>query len=489
MAGWGHSIVPWSPGPFVAYAGGSAGLERLASGEDEAGITSEAAMLDLVVRLGVSDLQGLREVVRSGPAPNWYTAGRTRYQLYDWMITGNPARNYCPPESGYHRNRVLLRFSDSPLMPGEHVVFTDALIEETLRRLGSVSELLSTPSRADGTLEVGVLAGRVKRAQEVGYARLDLVQALLRLGPVGAGDVPLFDGLVLPPVGEVVSAAPPTVEGAPGPGGGEVDGSRGPDGVDVIVGWIRGGGWATRDVRRGVKVPVTSALRRPLPSELADLPGLRVMSMAAHEPHGIPVSTFGSAASWLGVCPWDVEQLGAILSQDIGEYLAVGQARELAVLAGAAGTIGMAMTHHLARVLVHPKPENRLLAAELVAELARQGRLDPSLLWERSVALFTAGELPLRRAADAWTDVALASSWSVVWPAWRAVLDAACKAEKRSTDLAAFLEATRLVVPLNDPDAPHGAGSALPESVGALAEEGGRSKAVTAARGLLDAVG
>ena len=480
MAGWGHSIVPWSPGPFVAYAGGSAGLDRLASGEDEAGITSEAAMLDLVVRLGVSDLQGLREVVRSGPVPNWYTAGRTRYQLYDWMITGNPARNYCPPASGYHRNRVLLRFSDSPLMPGEHVVFTDSLIEETLRRLGSVSDLLSTPSRADGTLDVGVLAGRVKRAQEVGYGRFDLVQALLRLGPVGAGDLQLFDGLVLPPAGEVVSAAAP---GAPAPE------RRGPDGVDVIVGWICGGGWATRDVRRGVKVPVTSALRRPLPSELADLPGLRVMSMAAHEPHGIPVSTFGSAASWLGVCPWDVEQLGAILSQDIGEYLAVGQARELAVLAGAAGTIGLAMTHHLARVLVHPKPESRLLAAELVATLARQGRLDPSLLWERSVALFTAGELPLRRAADAWTDVALASSWSVVWPAWRAVLDAACRQEKRPTDLAAFLEATQLVVPLHDPDAPHGSGSALPESVGALAEEGGRSKAVTAARALLDAVG
>ncbi|MEL4382780.1 hypothetical protein, partial [Shewanella algae] len=54
------------------------------------------------------------------------------------------------------------------MRPAPHTVFTDALVEETIERLGTVAELLSTPSFADGSITIGDLAHRLENADRGG---------------------------------------------------------------------------------------------------------------------------------------------------------------------------------------------------------------------------------------------------------------------------------------------------------------------------------
>lgn len=482
LPAWSHTVEPFRSGPFQPYAASDVGLDQ--AGSDVATwsrITTEAAYLDLVVRFAHRDLDRLRSLVAAAAGPGEYGLVRTPYLLHQWATTGVGRRSYVHTTTSYRHDRPggdpIVERHTYEFRPPPTLLFTDRLVEETLARLGPLDELLSTPSRADGTLEVAVLADRVRRARDVGYGPYDLVQALLRLGPTSPDDVRRFTGTTLAPIGETAPGRSWFARRR------AVAGER--DGVEVIRSWIAAGGWSPRQVDFPTLEPGTSGLTLPLPHWLAELDGV----------DGLCQPTEAGDTSWrrwgadepgpsLGVCPWDVENLATMMAGG-ADPNSVLHAQKLPIVVWSAGPIGPGVHHHVARLLTHPRLDSRLLAAEHAATLAEQGRLDPELLRERSLALFAHGELALARAAHGWAELAALSSWSVVWPAWLAVLDAACAADKKPAGLADLLRSTRDYAALVVSVAQDGW---VPESVRSLAAEPGAAKAVVEAQALLEAI-
>ncbi|MBP6995057.1 MAG: hypothetical protein KBB39_02835 [Phycicoccus sp.] len=481
---WAQVVEPRVTAPFEPYAASAAGIDQAQSDEDIwSRITTEAAYLDLVVRLGHDNLALLRSRVSNAPTPTWYTAGRTAFLVHQWVTTGESHRSYRLSWTVHTHTAggdgPVVEERTSEHLPAGHSLFSDHLIEETLERVGTVRELLSTPSHADGTLDVGTLVERVRQARSVGYGEYDLVQALLRLAPTRPEDTRLFDGLRLAPAGgsghggrvrSWLSSRKPAGEGL--------------DGVEVIRGWIAGGGWPERDVDFPGVEPRTSPVSLPLPAALAALDGVAAVSRPAGADDEIPKWGQDEPGPRLGVCPHDVEQLAALIAQR-DDHDSVVHAHKLPLIVHAAGPIGAAVHHHLARQLAHPRLDCRLLTAQAAAELARQGRLDPAVLRERSLALHAAGRLSLARAVHGWSQLAEQASLEVVWPTWVAVLDAACSAAKKPAGLADLLRVTREYAPGVRGHVPDGW---LPESVRALAAARGSSKAAVEARALVESL-
>lgn len=500
---WSRPVTGFDIADFMPYAGDAAGLDRaLSDSETWMRITSEAAWLDLVVRLGATDPDVLKAVADAEDSLGWWSSARTRGLLRQWVATGDPHRSYRRTStitSHEHGKEPVTSSREVEWVPPGVVLFTDRLAEETLRRLGSVDELLSTPSRMDGTLTVDDLVERVKRARATGYAPYDLVQALLRLDLRGVEDASAFDGLTLAPA-EVPGAAEGRAGStwrrllgrSSGRGGAGKAGTAGKgsgrdtadalDGVDVIRAWLEAGGASPRELDLDGARPRLGATTLPLPEPLAGLEGLaEICASIGHEKSKDPAGLFDSPTLVLGVLPWATE-VAVTTTEQRGDLDSVFHAQNLPVLAWSAGPIGPATHHHLARLLVHPREDSRLLAAKHAAEIAAQGRLDPELLRGASVTLFDEGDLSLPRAAHGWEQLAALAGLSVVWPAWTAVLDAACRAPRKPAGLADLLRGARDHVALA---AEHVSGDVLPESVRAVAAEKGKGKAVTEARALV----
>lgn len=498
---WSRPVTGFDIADFTPYAGDAAGLDRaLSESETWMRITSEAAWLDLVVRLGATDPEVLQAVADAEDSMGWWSSARTRGLLRQWVTTGDPHRGYQRTStitSHEHGKDPVTRTSTFEWVPPGVVLFTDRLAEETLRRLGTVDELLSTPSRMDGTLTVDDLAARVGRARDTGFAPYDLVQALLRLDLRGVDDASAFEGLSLPP------AEVPASGGAAGKesGGGSTwhrllgrssgkaekpgKGTAGAlDGVDVIRAWVEAGGPSPRELDLDGARPRLGATTLPLPEPLAGLDGLaEICAPIGHKGSQEPAGLFDSPTLVLGVLPGATE-VAVTTTEQRGDLDSVFHAQNLSVLAWSAGPIGPATHHHLARLLAHPREDSRLLAAKHTAEIAAQGRLDPDLLRDGSLTLFDAGDLSLPRAAHGWEQLASLAGLSVVWPAWTAVLDAACRAPRKPAGLADLLRGAREHVAVA---AEHVSGDVLPESVREVAAEKGRSKAATEARALVTA--
>ena len=461
---WSHEVEPFQPGPFAAYPDTEAGLDR-AHSDDAAGssITLEAAYLDLLVRFAHRDPSRFQSVVKRPPEPNWDSDVRTPKVLREWVLGERPS------------SRVDAEGRRIGLQPPAPEVVTDHLIEETLPRLGPLEELLSTPSRSDGTLDLTVLADRVRRAE--GYAPYDLLQALLRVGPTAPGDVRLFDGLSLRPLASTTPARSGFFR--------RRTPERGPDGVEAIRTWVGAGGWAPRVIDARGLAPRSAALALPLPEWLLSLEGVEGMStpVGAEDSARMPWRS-DAPAPWLSVCPWDIENVAA-MAEHGDEPNSVVHARRLHLLSESAGPFGVAVHHHLARLLGHPRLDCRLLAAQQTGVLARQGRLDPELLRERSMALFSEGALSLARVAHGWAELAAVSSMSTIWPAWLSVLDAACGADRKPAGLADLLRATREHAPVVVAEL---GTTWVPSSVRELAATRSSTKAVTEARAVIEAV-
>ena len=100
---WTAEPTPHRAEPFTAYAADAGGLARLH--EDVAGrslLTADTAYLDVLIRFGHSDIEGLRAAVGKGPIPDFYSAVRAPYLLYQWVRTGNPRRDDRPPDDSGH---------------------------------------------------------------------------------------------------------------------------------------------------------------------------------------------------------------------------------------------------------------------------------------------------------------------------------------------------------------------------------------------------
>lgn len=479
---WSHRVEPFLPESFVPFPATGAGLDQARSDDETwSRITTDSAYLDLVVRFAHRDLHAFRSVVSEAPDPSRYSHVRTPHLVHQWVKTGAVQRSYESTMTSYRSDGAggfeVAEERSIVSLPPAHLIFTDRLVEETLPRLGTIGTLLSTPSRSDGTLDVAVLADRVRGARDVGYGPYDLVQALLRVGRTAPGDVRLFDGLALG-TSASTSKAPWWSLRRREPG-------IGPDGVEAIRTWVAAGGWTPRVVDFPGGVPRSSPLALPLPDWLRSLDGVAGIC----SPVGVDADArlpWGAdePGPWLGVCPWDVENL-AVLIGTRDDLDSVFHAQRLPLIVGSAGPIRAATHHHLARLLGHPRLDSRLLAAQQTGVLARQGRLDPQLLRERSAALFSQGALSLSRVAQGWAELATASSVSTIWPTWVSVLDLACRAGRKPPGLADLLRATREHAPAV---APVLGVAWVPASVRELAAERSSTKAVTEARALLGAV-
>lgn len=420
-------------------------------------LNHEALLLDLIVRYPRERLAELRRVLAAQAEPDWFSAGRTHYLARHWAITGETQRCYLKTT----RTTVIsggIEVHDeqtSQWLPSAPDQFTDALIQETLERLGTIDELLSTPSRDNGELALTELVARLRRAN--GWGRHDLVQALLRLEPTSPAETTLLDGLRLV-------------------------GADGLDAAEVVRDWIAG--ISQRESQIVAGRPIAGPLELPLPGSLMRLAGLAEMCAAVEvgDERGYGMI---HPARWLGVLPHDAEGCAALIAQR-GDQDSSVHARVMGWLIWSAGPIGTAVHWLVARQLIHPNPNSRRFGAQDAAELASQGRLDAELLAQHLLAFFEAGELSLTRAVDGWRRLVDAAGLAVIWPAWYGVLDAACSASRKPAGLAELLQATTEVIDMVKrylPDDP------LPDSVAVLAAQRGSSRAVAEARVLHQSAG
>ena len=452
------------PAPVEAFRrppATAAGLAQLRA-EQRPDLLKESRWLDLVVRRAASDPEGLRSEVQAWPHKTWVDS--TVEQLLTGWATG------AAPAS-----------STSWLPVRGHRLLTTALVAETFDRLGTVSELLSTPSHEDGTIAWTDLVERLRRAAPAGYAPVDLLQALLRLEPVRSDRLGLLDGLVVEPHRPRTGprrwwsrrTAPQD------------------DAASVLRAWVERGGLP---VRRATVVAgyadLAPTILPAVPPRLQGDPMVEGLTAGLRSsPTNLP--THGShhglqADRYLAVVPGWAEVLAADEETERLEHRGSGTA-PFADMVRSPGPFGPAVHLHAARGLADPDAAERTRGAELVLA-AGSRRLDRRLLAEQSAILLEAGALSLARSSDGWEQVVLGGGLALVWPSIETVLDRATTTRPLPAGLAELLRMVRPYVAVVVANTGGGGDDVLPAGVAALAGSPSATKARAEARALLDAV-
>lgn len=460
------AMVAWNDPPATAAvedfhrpAASPAGLERLRA-EQGPDLLKESRWLDLVVRRAAADADALRTEVRAWPPQTWVDSTVERL-LLGWATGVEPA-------------------SPTSWLPVRgHRVLTTALVAETFARLGSVVELLSTPSREDGTIAWTDLVARLRRAVPMGYAPVDLLQALLRLDPVGGDQIMLLDGIEVGPhlprtaVRRWWSRRTAVPE----------------DAASVVRAWVEGGGLPRRRATILARHPSLTTVRLPVVPPRLDGDEMVADLAAGFRSSPTELPAHGShhglqADRYLAVVPGWAEVLAADEESRRLEHRAPATAC-LADMVRSPGPFGPAVHLHAARLLGGGDPAERTRAAGLVLAAVGRRRLDPDLFAEQTAFLLEAGALSLARASDAWEQVVLGGGLAFVWPSIRAVLERATQARPLPPGLADVL---RMLRPYVATIAAHVEGDVLPAGVADLAGERSATKARAEARALLEAL-
>ncbi|HEY0239902.1 MAG TPA: hypothetical protein VGC37_14785, partial [Friedmanniella sp.] len=458
--GWDDPPAAVPVDPFRPATPSAAGLARLRT-ETALDPLAEARWLDLVVRYGAADLDGLRSEARHGPPAEGFET-QVAGLLRRWA-DGAPlgvARD-CDPRRGFE-------------------TFVGMLAAETLLRLGTPFVLLSTPSRADGSITFDDLVRRLRESQPNGYGPVDLLQALLRLEPTGPDRLGLLDGLEVAPNDRPATPRRWWQRERAVPD----------DAVPVVRDWVLGGGVPERraDVADG---RATCAAVR-LPTVPPGLVGHRVVAAL-----GAGVDVAPDEPVWrrwrtawlspdvvLGVVPTWSEAVAADQECFLAEHRS-WYPHALTEIVGAPGPLGPAVHLHVARLLGGPVAQERLGAVEALLVAVGRRRLDPGLFAEHSVFWAASGLTPLARTSEAWEQVVLGGGLGFLWPTLRAVLQHATTQSPKPAGLAELL---RMLRPYAATIAANVPGPVWPEGVDALARSSSASKARTEARALLDAV-
>jgi hypothetical protein len=353
------------------------------------------------------------------------------------------------------------------------------LAAETLLRVGPSTELLSTPSRQDGSLVFDDLVARLGATAAVGYGPVDLLQALLRLEPTDPDRLHLLDGLAVAPYDHPQPRRRWWQRDTPVPD----------DAVPVVRAWVHGGGVP---VRLGTVVDGHAScppVRLPaLPPGLVGHPVVAALTAAVDlqpDPLWRPWhSSWPTADTVLGVVPAWSEVVAANQECFQAEHR-LTSSHWLRVMVRAPGPLGPAVHLHAARLLGGPLAEERALAVETVLVAVGQRRLDPGLFAQHSLFFLSSGLAPLARTSEAWEQVVLGGGLAFLWPTLRAVLQHATTHSPKPAGLAELLRMVRPylgTVAANVPD------PVLPDGVVALAGEAAASKARVEAGALVDAV-
>ena len=459
--------VPWDtpvePLPSIPFRRGEptlAGLARLRAHESHDPRT-EARCLDVVVRLGAPGPDALRAVARELEPVS--SSDPDVVELLVHWSHGRPVEVTRPFRQGVDFETLVTM-----------------LVAETLLRVSTPTELLSTPSRQDGSLTFDDLVVRLRATAGAGYGPVDLLQALLRLEPTDPDRLHLLDGLAVAPYDH-----PP-----PRRRWWQRDTAVFEDAVPVVRAWVQGGGLP---VRIGTVVDGRAScpsVRLPaVPPGLVGHPVIAALT-AAVEPQLDEPDCWGKRTNWLiprtvlGVVPAWSEAVAPDQECFLVEHR-ITSPYCLRMMVGAPGRLGPAVHLHAARLLGGPAPEERALAVEEVLVAVGQRRLDPGLFAQHSLYWVSSGAAPLARTSEAWEQVVLGGGLGFLWPTLRAALQHATTRNPKPAGLAELLRMVRPylgTVVANVPD------PVLPNGVTALAGEAAASKARAEARALVAAV-
>ena len=435
-ASWSIAVGEYSSPQARSWTPDRAGLDEARSdAATSVRTTSDAMMLDLAVRFAHADLSGFRAAIPTEPGAGSGSGVLSRIESWrrgerrrSYFITGS--QRVSTADGGWRYEAIEPVYAP----PAPHQEFTDCLVEETLTRLGDIPELLSTPSREDGSLSVDDLEARLARAGRTGAAPYDLVQALLRLEPVPAAEARRFDALATP----LWRAKKRWFARS----------ARSTDAAAVVAQWIRAGGLPSKAVSVDADALRVHAAALPLPPELAALDGLEHLCAEVEIVRtGIVLRNrmrFWAAsdvASYLGVVPcWTDAGSAFLLVAEGGD--SVFTAKALAILVSAPGRLCEGAHHLLAVMQSHPRQDARLLAVQAMATLAEQGRLDAALLREATASLFLVGELSLARASDTWDTAIRSGLLPWVRPALARVLGDALARDRTPAGLPELIRVT-----------------------------------------------
>lgn len=476
--GWNLDVEGLQHTKFVPWSATRAGIDEARS--DSANwvrVNTNAAWLDLAVRFGRRNSDELKTTALGWEPESW--GPRIPGLIREWA-----EGNLKDPDWDELQPMKSIMFKDGeqiekvtyikPHRPPGYVQFSNALARESLRRIGEVDELLSTPSCPCGLLSLDDLHQRLRRSGRAGAAPYDLVQALLRLERVPTSEAKRFSAMGVPLGGQRKSRFRRLQSG-------ELDAGQ------IVHDWIQQGGLPDRRVEIRDGHPVSAAVEFPLPRALRNLEGVGALEGAIEHPldreRGLWYGT--ELLHFLGVVPRWSELAGVLL-----EYKetsdSIFRAKEAALLTHSAGEFGPG-THHLIGTLQsHPRADARAITAQLIVDAARQGRLDRDLLCEQTMEAWRNGDLSAKRLADTWTHVATLGAFAWVWPTAAAVMTEACTGVPKRTGLADLL---RALAPMVGTGLAHEPNTALVSALRALAAERGNSKAVAEARIVVGALG
>ena len=142
----------------------------------------EPVALSLLVRWAARD--GARSVRRAIRKVELAQHDPTPFgtALAGWLAKRTPPawEPIVPQDNGYVPNASVL---------------AERHLRESLHRAGRAPFLLSTPTHTDASIDFGVLVERLRHSARSGFGPLDLLMAILRLGPVQPERAAALDGL------------------------------------------------------------------------------------------------------------------------------------------------------------------------------------------------------------------------------------------------------------------------------------------------------
>ena len=352
-----------------------------------------------------------------------------------WDLTLEPPTSPYPPVWGYAEPALLDRQRRESLLRGDRVPFE-----------------LSSPSRPDGTLDLEVLADRLRGSAEVGFGPLDLLLAMLRLRPVEASRADeLADLPAVPPDPAVATACSV---------------------VDAVA---------------HVREAVAAGRVQPQP------PTPEVAAEAGWLDSAQPDDAF-----WVALLPTDPRFLGSDLDELTGPGTAVAPwcpdlglrghlwaAPDVRAFRpgplGGPGPVGVAVQDWLLRQYADGRPMVRTQAVEATLRWIAEQRMGPTAGLTAAAGRLAHGRLNLARCASAWEQVFLSGGMRVAWPIALGTAGLAAQQPRKPAGLADLLRMlTGYVREVPDPT--------LPAAITGLAAQKGSTKGHAEARLLVAAL-
>ncbi|MDF2090885.1 hypothetical protein P0Y31_00875 [Knoellia sp. 3-2P3] len=338
-------------------------------------------------------------------------------------------------------------------------------VSETLLAAGSVPCLLSTPSDEGGSVSFDDLHSRLRSYRDAPCGELDLFQALLRLEPVDPTRADELDGVVVTLRGREATGLRRLLRGTRSPGA---------DAAGVVRQWVAGGGLPALEVRAAERGLHVGPAELPVPLDV--FPSVPPDLVAGHQPgRDKDFSEYQVAAdTTIDVVPhWP--ELVVAKTQSSFDQSSTSSSRWLEWLVEAPGIAGPAVHHALAATLGHADEAARLRGVDATLALMARGRFDSGDFERACLALLGRGKLRLARTTSAWEQVVLGGGMKPLWPAVTAVVEAACRLERRPAGLAELLSLARRY-------AAAAPGAVVPPAVVEIARTRGASKVHVEAR-------